>query len=443
MGSEIVEAPTEQKGNVKTNPAGVSPEVSRPITQTTVDFTTESQPIEQRFKAQTDPNGHEDPTHSYSRPIDQIGPLIFAPDFPDTESHYCIEQLHLVTANHQDSPIDPKADTPIQLIDFVGPDGEHIQQFITETAGTSKSRPIQLIPRIQNTIQITQFDFLDLVFPPCFSVKNSVNTNILWRIRDFGFPLDVDTLIFIVDGVEVQDRSEFTITVLPNGLQLFYDPPENFPYDYEVEVQLTIDDTAAPTNTFFVDCPWQTVPDVRPPFFRSISPACNATNVDVLSPVEFDVLDFGEGVDPSSIRLSIEGVTVCSGITLDPITDQDFTTISGIPVGAPVTGYHVTYVHPNDPWRYQSNVTIALEASDLSPLRNRALFVCAFDVEESTEPMYVNMFPEPCDSFIDNRTGLYFEVYGVEHGIDISTLEVRVDNKLRQVFVRPRILRTE
>jgi len=38
---------------------------------------------------------------------------------------------------------------------------------------------------------------------------------------------------------------------------------------------------------------------------------------------------------------------------------------------------------------------------------------------------------------------LSFEVYGNLDGVDISELEVRIDNKLRKVFVRPRILRSE
>ncbi len=442
MGSEIIEAITVQKGNVETNPSEITPEVSRPITQTTLDFSTTSQPIQQRYRARTAPAGHDNLEGAYSKPILQRISLLFAPDFPDAESAHCLEQKNVVTGNHTKSLLIPKAATPIQQIEFLG-DGQPIQQFIISTAGSTLSRPIHQLPTVQNTVQVTQFDFLDLVFPPCFSVKNPVNTNILWRIRDFGLPLDAETLIFTIQGIQVQDRPEFVVTSLANGLQLFYDPPDNFPYNEEVLVSLTIDDTAVPATTFYVACTWQTVPDGRPPFFRNITPACNSTDVDVLAPISFDVLDFGEGVDSSSIRLSVEGITVCSGVVLDAITDEDFVTVSGVSVATPVTGYHVVYEHPNDPWRYDSNVTIALEARDISPLQNRALFVCAFDTEESTEPLFINMLPEPCDTFVDNRTGLYFEVYGVEHGIDISTLEVRVDNKLRKVFVRPRILRTE
>lgn len=456
MGSQVLEALTEQKGNVETNSAGIIPEVSRPIQQIRPGVSTNagtSRPVQQRLQLKTRPNGHNPsgPASTISRPIEQLGEFKFAPDFPDTGKAHALEQIRLVTANHLDSNVDPKADTPIHQIDFKQQtlagdtlQSTHpIEQRDTNTAGASVSRPVELIPKIQNTIQITQFDFVDAIFPPCNSVKNSITTNILWRIKDFGFSFDASSLIFTVKGIQVQDRPEFVVTSLPTGLQLFYDPPEDFDFEEEVVCSITITDTAVPANTFFLRCIWSTVPDVRPPFFRSITPACNATGVDVLSNVEFDVLDFGEGVDPDSIRLSIEGVTVCSGVTLDPVVDQDFTTISGIPVGSEVTGYHVTYEHPLDPWRYGSNVTISIEAADLSALRNRAIFVCAFDVEESAPPIFTNLQPDPCESFVDNRTGLSFEVYGVEHGVDISTLEVRVDNTLRKVFVRPRILRTE
>lgn len=132
---------------------------------------------------------------------------------------------------------------------------------------------------------------------------------------------------------------------------------------------------------------------------------------------------------------------MCSGVSLEPITEQVFTTLSGVPVGFTVDGFHVEYTHPEDPFRYDAAITLALEATDLSG--NSSLEVCFFETEASRSPIFTNVYPEPCDTFIDNTTGLSFEVYGVEQGVDISTLEVRVDNKLRKVFVRPRLLRAE
>lgn len=457
MGSEILKARGEQKGNIETNPAGIIPEISKPIQQLKIPVTTNAsttKPLQQFLKAQTAPNGNQtSPASTLSRPVEQRSGVVFASNFPDVTKDHALVQVKAVSGNHPSSGNSPIPKTPVQQVVFITPNSSKsdspttslrpIEQFDTSTASSSFTRPVEQVPRIQNSIQITQFDFVDTIFPACNSVKNSVNTNILWRIKDFGFPFDVPSLIFTVKGIQVQDNPEFTTANLPTGLQIFYDPPTDFGFDELVVVSLTIKDTAIPANTFYLQCSWTTVSDVRPPFFRNVLPACNSTNVDVFSDVSFDVLDFGEGVDPDSIRLSIEGVTVCSGITLEPVVDQDFTTISGIAVGSEVTGYHVTYEHPLDPWRYGSNVTISIEARDLSPLQNRALFVCAFDVEESLAPEFFQTNPAPCESFVDNRTGLTFEVYGVEHGIDISTLEVRVDNKLRKVFVRPKILRTE
>jgi hypothetical protein len=143
------------------------------------------------------------------------------------------------------------------------------------------------------------------------------------------------------------------------------------------------------------------------------------------------VSDLGTGVDQDSITLAIEGITVCSGLSFSPIS-----TVSG-------SGFRGTWTHADDPFRFGSSVSVAIEATDLSPLENSSLFVCCFDVEQSNVPEFINFIPEPCDTFVDNQTGLTFEVYGDVDGVDITTLEVRVDNKLRKVVVRPRILRSE
>lgn len=450
MGSETLTALAEQKGNATTNPDGINPEVSRPIEQIAVPFTTNpgtSRPIQQRLTLATATDGMTE----LMRPIEQLGDFKSSDTFPETNDNHLMQQIRPISDSHPESEVNPKPESPIEQVIYVTADSREdsavvsrpVEQFIIDTAGTNISRPVELVPRIQTGIQITQFDFVDSIFPPCNSIKNPVNTNILWRIRDFGFPFDTTSIIFTVEGIEVQDRSEFVVTNLPTGLQLFYDPPQDFDFDKQVVVTLTISDTAVPANTFFLRCIWQTVADVRGPFFRNLDPACNSTDVDASAPISFDVLDFGQGVDPDSIELSIEGVTVCSGVTLEPIVDQDFVTISGIPQGTEASGYHVTYEHPDDPWRFGSEVTIAISATDLSPAQNSSLFVCCFGVEGSVEPIFVGPNPEPCETFVDNHTGLSFEVYGVEHGIDISTLEVRVDNKLRKVFVRPRLLRTD
>jgi len=242
---------------------------------------------------------------------------------------------------------------------------------------------------------------------------------------------DADTIIFKVEGIEVQDKSEFVVTAFAGGLQLDYNPPADFDFNILVSVFLSIQDTADPPNTFEFLCTWQTVPDVRGPTFSEIGPACTSTDVDVLEPITFTVFDLGNGVDEDSIRLSVEGITVCSGLTF-----EGFSTTSG-------TGFDVTYVHPEAPFRHGAEISIALEASDLTEPPNSTLFICCFNTEESEAPAFSGFDPLQCETFVDNRTNLFFEVYGASEGVDVSTLEVRIDNKLRKVFVRPRILRDD
>jgi len=427
MGSEIMTAIIEQKGQISTNPEGFNPTTSRPIEQldATPSTNSPSQPIQQRLELSTAEAGGS----STSKPLEQKEGATFneAQSRPDD----CfIEQKN--TKRDDEGP-----DSPIEQQIFVtnnlrfATTGNSQMEQRNLTRDTTGAQPIQQDPKRSNTISVTQFDFAELVFPVCNSIKNPVTTNILWRIRDFGFPFDIETLIFTVDGFPVQDSSNFSVTAIVGGLQLDFDPPDPFDFGATVEVVLNISDNAVPPNDFFYRCQWETVFDTRPPVIELISPECNETNVDVREPVVFSVFDSGVGVDQDQISFSVEGIPVCSGLSFDAIT-----TTSG-------SGFTVTWEHPDDPFRFESNVSIAVEATDLAPAENSGLFVCCFSTEESEIPEFSNWDPQQCASFVDNTTGLCFEVYGNVDGIDISTLEVRIDNKLRKVFVRPRVLRSE
>lgn len=410
MGSKIVEAIVVQNGRLVQSAATSKPVEQRGSLTTN---NASSKPIEQRSPVDIESGS------TTSRPIEQVDPPAFS---PDDRKAAVIEQKLVETE-------DPNTSRPIEQRVFVTSSQPVEQKDISTNDPTSRPIEQQALP--ENDVDIEQFDFIDLIFPDCGSVKNPVNTNILWRIRDFGSPLDADTIIFKVEGIEVQDTSNFSVTAIVGGLQLDYDPPSDFDFETLVSVYLSIQDTADPPNTFEFICRWTTVPDVRGPIFSDIGPACDSSNVAVDEPITFRVIDIGNGVDPDSIQLSVEGIPVCSGITLDP-----FTVTSG-------SGYDVTWAHPDDPFRYGAEISIALEASDLTDPPNSTLFICCFNTEESEAPIFTGFDPMQCETFVDNKTNLCFEVYGAAQGVDISTLEVRVDSKLRKVFVRPRLLRDD
>src|SRR5574338_1342038 len=422
MGSEIVTAIIEQKGSIKTNPTGLSPDVSRPVLQFSVLPASSATLVEQRSSIRTSATGADE----HSKPIHQNSGPEFATD-ATTPDESIIEQVRIESGG---LTRDPNYSGLIEQYQRVISDPLVEQREVTRSS-TANGTPIEQKPQPSNTVQVDQENLIQLLFPPCGSIKNPVTTNILWRINDLGFPFDTSTLIFRVQGFEVQDAPTFVITPIANGIQISYDPAEDFPYNTLIEEYLQVQDTANPPNTVTIQCSFTTVKDTRPPVIYNLSPSCEDTGVSVTSPVTFDVVDIGDGVDPDSIVLNIEGLTVCSGITLSP------TTIPGSG-----TGYHVEWVHPENPFRFDANISVTIFAEDLSDDRNSTLFSCSFDTEISSLPVFQNFYPAPCESFVDNTTGLSFEVYGVEHGVDISTLEVRVDSTLRRVYVRPRVIRT-
>ncbi len=428
MGSEILTAVIEQKGQITTNPEGFSPDTSRPIEQLASSFSTSafSKPIQQRLTLST---ATITGPVEISRPIEQQKGDAFNEAQANPNDCFIEQKDTKRNILGPDSPIEQQIFVTSNLRESTTGLSQMEQRILTRDI--TGAQPIHQDDQISNTINLTQFDFAELVFPPCNSIKNPVTTNILWRIKDFGFTFDIETLIFSVDGVLVQDSSNFSVTAIVGGLQLDFDPPDPFDFGATVTIIMTISDNAVPANDFFYRCTWQTVGDSRPPVITLLSPECDETNVDVLEPVVFSVFDVGVGVDQDTIRLSIEGIPVCSGLTFDPIT-----TASG-------DGFTVTWVHPGDPFRFESSVSVSVEATDLSELKNSTLFVCCFQTEESEVPEFSNWDPLQCATFVDNASGLTFEVYGNMDGIDISTLEIRIDNKLRKVFVRPRILRSE
>ena len=417
MGAETVTVIVEQRGGISTNPGGLVPETSTPIEQTS-STSTSSSPIHQLSDTSTAGGTGND---SFSRPILLLAEAVFDKEQIAPDNSFIEQKNTSRSLDGSDSPIEQQEVTTSE---------ERMEQRNLSRAAVG-DEPIEQKPEISTVVSLEQFDFVLSIFPPCNSIKNPVDTNILWSIQDFGFLFDVETLIFKVNGLQVQDSSNFTVVAIANGLSLTYNPPANFDYDAKVTLQLSISDTAPTPNNFTYICTWQTVEDSRPPIISLISPECDSVDVSVTEPVVFSVLDVGKGVAQDSIKFSVEGLSICDGLSFDGIT-----TSSG-------SGFTVTWDHLDSPFRYDSNVSVAVEAVDLSPLENFALFVCCFQTEQSQIPDFINFDPALCANFADTDTGLTFEVYGNVDGVDITTLEVRVDNKLRKVTVRPRILRSE
>ncbi|MFW5868627.1 MAG: MSCRAMM family protein, partial [Armatimonadota bacterium] len=74
------------------------------------------------------------------------------------------------------------------------------------------------------------------------------DTNIAFTIEDTASGVDQDTLVFEVDGVDVSDAPETTISGSGTLLRVEYDPPEDFDFLQDINVRLQVADNAGNTS---------------------------------------------------------------------------------------------------------------------------------------------------------------------------------------------------
>ena len=109
-------------------------------------------------------------------------------------------------------------------------------------------------------------------------------------------------------------------------------------------------------------------PDVYPPYTSNHSPEKWATDVSIDTDIELDIKDFGEGVDESSIVMTVDGAVVSSEIT--PIA----------------SGYHLEYF-PESGFEYEQILSVTIDAQDLAdPPNAMSQEIYSFVIEE--EPAF-------------------------------------------------------
>ncbi|MCD6362050.1 MAG: Ig-like domain-containing protein, partial [Armatimonadetes bacterium] len=95
---------------------------------------------------------------------------------------------------------------------------------------------------------VTAADSLPPVFSAFDPSDNEENvsraTNITFTIDDAGSGIDMSTLVFEVDGVDVANSPDTTATGSPSRQVVVYDPPQDFDYLQTVQVRVQVADLA-------------------------------------------------------------------------------------------------------------------------------------------------------------------------------------------------------
>lgn len=290
----------------------------------------------------------------------------------------------------------------------------------------------------KDTAQIDQFRFVEDAIPVFWSEKNPVNTNIYIRLRPFAFSLNQSTLKFKVRELSYAGDTGFVdVTSLCNittfdagggllGLDILYNPSNDFHHNAIVYVSIEVYDTAPLPNIILTDYWFKIIPDYKSPYIINEYPSREAYDVPINSNIYFDLIDAGVGVDIDTLGFYINNVEV----------NYTVTTISG--------GYHVNYINTNE-FSYGETVEVSVVVEDKSFNRNKLFDAWRFYCINSSGPWIdeESFYPEPCSKGVPRKIhGISANVYAVNGtGIDKDSILVRIGGKTRKVQIIPIIYR--
>jgi hypothetical protein len=265
-------------------------------------------------------------------------------------------------------------------------------------------------------VELNQFVFIEDAIPAFWSEKNPRNTDIWIRLRPFAFDLDISTLIFLVKEVSYEGDTGFidvtsqcTVTTFDaggglDGLDVLYNPPQDFHHDAIVYVHIEVYDTAATPNFIYVDYWFKIVPDLKFPYLENLNPDRDQTYVAVDTNVYFEIKDGGAGVSIDTLELYVNSRTVIPTSVIKIADDH----------------YKVTY-SPQENFYYNKEIKINVIVSDF--LGNNLNGCYRFYTVESDQPWFIGVNPKICKR-------------GVERFQDISLLALTGNNDLDRGTIR-------
>ena len=293
----------------------------------------------------------------------------------------------------------------------------------------------------KDDVNIDQFRFIEDAIPAFWSEKNPTNTNIWIRLRPFASNLNGSTLIFRVrevsyegDAGYIDVSSSCVVSTFDAGggllgLDILYNPPNDFHHNATVYVSIEVYDNAPTPNVILTDYWFRVIPDYKAPYIVNENPAREEEDVSTNTNISFDILDAGVGVDIDTLEFYVNARRIQTHI------------VSVIP-----GGYHVSY-NPSKNFNYGETVEITIKIKDASDYENMLYDMWRFYITGSTGPWIDrgSFDPRNCAKGVyRKRTGISFNVYGIDDtGVDKESILVTIGGKERSVVVTPIIYRRE
>ncbi len=283
--------------------------------------------------------------------------------------------------------------------------------------GTSLStvKSVSHIPGISGDVTLEMFPFVVTMFPLPFSQRNPLNSDVFIRISNFAFPIVSGTINLYLND---EPALPLQITEFFGGLGGFdvsWDNNRLFDYDETVNVRLEFFDSDVPPNKYIIRYPFYTVTDLAPPRITNLVPDHEAVDVPIQSSIQFDIVDFEQGVDISTLKLFVNNVRIIDGIhgTIEWVELED-------------GGYTVKY-SPAETWLYGDLIPVAIFVKDASAAHNERFFTYSFTTIGSLVPRLINLEPRACAVGVPVQTTVQADVIDGGHGFDPESLLFTVE----------------
>jgi hypothetical protein len=160
------------------------------------------------------------------------------------------------------------------------------------------------------------------------------------------------------------------------------------------------------------------LPDALPPYFGTRTPGPGDTNVSILDNIIIEIKDDDDGVDESTVVITVEGTTVWIGDAAQP-------------------GYSITKTAITDGFRYTIDPAVPLPsgtvidiwvyAKDLSPLANVLDSTYNFTTKAGAGPILSNQLPAANATLVPLDSTISFHVTDPDDDLDASTVLITVD----------------
>lgn len=291
-----------------------------------------------------------------------------------------------------------------------------------------QERPLEMdiyleqAPLLEESINVTQYEFLIFAIPEPYSVKNAPDADILVRIIGFGaIALNPSTLVFVVNGINVSNQ--VSVSSFGVGLELLYSPLEAFDYSSTVSVYIQVEDIDSPPNIVSTYYTFDIVGDFRSPYLHEAFPPDNSVNNAEDTEVYAIIKDLETGIDTDTISMVVEGREVTPIVTV-------------IDINTVKVSYQTSCDYP-----FQSIIAVGVSASDNEG--NKFIGLWSFTVKNSPGVLFINTEPENCSVLVPVSTDICSEIFGLSEGIRIDTLSFNVEGKEVSYLLKPKVYRKE